>query len=415
VHLPKDNAIKDHQGILDALNRFVSDLEGAGDLERLEDSLRDFNLFVALGAVNTEIKHSNFLAWLLDPNENHGFGDIIVKRLLQRSMLDVNRSGPVTPVDLDLMDLSDLEIRREWSEIDVLLISQMNRLVVVIENKIGASESDGQLAKYRRRVCADFAREDGWRHIFIFLTIDGDEASDESYTTLSYTAFVDLLESTLRNRADSLSSEISMAIRHYVQMMRRYHMEDSELISLARRIYAKHRPALDFIFEHRPDAWSEMRDRLVNQLRQDSRLIVDVSTEKRVLIRFRPKSWSKWDSYLSQGTGWVAQGSNQMLLCEVKPDTKRERARIQLVLGPGPKEMRDAIFSAVQSEGLYKQGYYPLWTSLLIKSWRSLQNESGTTPEQRAQSLWSDIDGFLANDCPRIEKALSEAFSKTFT
>ena len=196
-------------------------------------------------------------------------------------------------------------------------------------------------------------------------------------------------------------------------MMRRYHMEDSELIGLARRIYAKHRPALDFIFEHRPDAWSEVRDKLLKQLNQDDRIIVDVSTEKRVLIRFRPRSWSTWESHLSHGTGWLAQGSNQILLCEIKPDTKREKARIQLVLGPGPKEIRDAVFSSVQSEGLYKQGYYPLWTSLLIKSWRSLQSDSGTAPDQSTQSLLNDIDNFLANDCPRLEKALGLAFSKS--
>jgi hypothetical protein len=406
-------AIKDHPAILDALNRFVSDLDGDGELERLEDELRDFNLFVALGAVNAELRHSSFLAWLLDPNENHGFGDIIVKRLLQRSIL--NAGGPITPVDLDLMDLSDLEVRREWSEIDILLVSQANRLAVVIENKIGASESEGQLQKYRERVRNDFPKSNNWNHILIFLTINGEPASDENYVTLSYASLIELLDSTQKNRSDSLSQEISLAIRHYIQMMRRHHMEDSELIGLARRIYLKHRRALDFIFDHRPDAWSEVREKLLAHLRKDERLVVDVSTDKRVLIRFRPLAWSAWDHLLSQGTGWTAQGSNQILLCEIKPDTKREKARIQLVLGPGPKEVRDPIFSAAQSQGIYKQAYYPLWISLLIKSWRPLQNESGTTPDQSAQSLLSDIDAFLANDSLRIEKAFDEAFPKLST
>jgi hypothetical protein len=104
------------------------------------------------------------------------------------------------------------------------------------------------------------------------------------------------------------------------------------------------------------------------------------------------------------------QGSDQILLCEIKPDSKRESARIQLVLGPGPKETRDAIFSAVKSEGIYKQGYYPLWTTLLIRPWRPLQNETGTTPDQSAQNLLKDIDNFLIDDSPRVEKALSMAF-----
>ncbi len=192
-------------------------------------------------------------------------------------------------------------------------------------------------------------------------------------------------------------------------------MEDFELIELARRIYLKYRSALDFIFEHKPDAWSETREKLLAQLPHNPRLTVDPSTDKRVLIRFRPISWSPWQAQLSQGTGWTTQGSNQMLLCEIKPNPKRESARIQLVLGPGPKDIRDAIFEAVKSEGVYSQGYYPVWTTLLIKQWRPLQSEAGTDPTQSAQTLLKDIDNFLADDCPRVEKALSKAFPATFS
>jgi hypothetical protein len=191
------------------------------------------------------------------------------------------------------------------------------------------------------------------------------------------------------------------------------HMEDSELIGLARRIYLKHRPALNFIFDHRPDAWSETREKLLDRLNGDQRILVDVSTEKRVLIRFRPKSWTAWDALLTQGTGWNAQGSNQILLCEIKPDTKRENARFQVVLGPGPKQARDAIFAAIKSEGLYKQGYYPQWTTLINKPWRSLQNETATTPDEGAQSIMNDIEAFLANESPRVERALADAFHST--
>jgi hypothetical protein len=406
------SSVKDQQVILDGLNRFVSDLEGDGELERLEDALSEFNLFVALGAVNAELRHSSFLAWLLDPNESHGFGDIVVKRLLQRSIINAAGSDTITPISVDLMDLSDIEVRREWAEIDILLLSRTNHLVVVIENKIGAAESEGQLGKYKKRVLADFPKERKWNHVLIFLTVEGDQASDESFVTLSHASVVDLLEAMQKTRSESLSPDIGLAIRHYVQMMRRHHMEDSELIGLARRIYAKHRPALDFIFDHRPDAWSETREKLLSLLSKDERLVVDRSTDKRVLIRFRPRSWSVWSSNLSTGTGWAAQGSDQIMLCEIKPDTKREKARVQMVLGPGPKEVREAIFSSMRSQGIYKQGFFQQWITLLIKPWRPLQNESGTIPDQSAQALFSDIDAFFVSDSPRIEAALREAFEQ---
>ena len=42
------------------------------DLEKLEGLLDRFNLFEALGIVRQEIRHSDFLAFLLDPRQNHG-------------------------------------------------------------------------------------------------------------------------------------------------------------------------------------------------------------------------------------------------------------------------------------------------------------------------------------------------------
>jgi hypothetical protein len=99
IQSTNSTSVKDQQLILDGLSRFVSDLEGDGDLERLEDALREFNLFVALGAVTAELRHSSFLAWLLDPNENHGFGDILVKRLLQRAIIN---SGGIDAVTLSM-------------------------------------------------------------------------------------------------------------------------------------------------------------------------------------------------------------------------------------------------------------------------------------------------------------------------
>ena len=52
------------------------------DLERLEALLDQFNIFEAIGAVRQEVRHSDFLAFLLNPQQNHGLGDTFLKRLL---------------------------------------------------------------------------------------------------------------------------------------------------------------------------------------------------------------------------------------------------------------------------------------------------------------------------------------------
>ena len=37
--------------------------------------LDQFNIFEAMGAVHVEVRHSEFLSFLLDPYQNHGLGD----------------------------------------------------------------------------------------------------------------------------------------------------------------------------------------------------------------------------------------------------------------------------------------------------------------------------------------------------
>ncbi len=72
-------------------------------LRELETRIGRFNIFDALGIVNQEIKHSNFLAWLLDPAESHGQGGLFLRAFL----MDLLRQTPpgeqrlFSPVYLD--------------------------------------------------------------------------------------------------------------------------------------------------------------------------------------------------------------------------------------------------------------------------------------------------------------------------
>ena len=53
----------------------VKELEGFifnnKELEKLESIEDKFNIFSSLGIINQEVRHSNFLAWLLNPHETH--------------------------------------------------------------------------------------------------------------------------------------------------------------------------------------------------------------------------------------------------------------------------------------------------------------------------------------------------------
>jgi hypothetical protein len=56
-----------------AIDKFLADNP---ELEDLSAILSTFNVFRALKIEQVEIRHSNVLAWLLDPEETHGLSDI---------------------------------------------------------------------------------------------------------------------------------------------------------------------------------------------------------------------------------------------------------------------------------------------------------------------------------------------------
>ena len=68
----KDDAI--------ALKKFLLDISC---LDQLSEWTKKFNLFNVLKISRAEIRHSNVLAWMLNPNENHGFGDSILRGFIQ--------------------------------------------------------------------------------------------------------------------------------------------------------------------------------------------------------------------------------------------------------------------------------------------------------------------------------------------
>ncbi len=61
---------------LEALKALQAD---ASELQHLESLANRFNVFEVIGFVNQDLMHSNFLASLLDPRQNHGLGDAFLE------------------------------------------------------------------------------------------------------------------------------------------------------------------------------------------------------------------------------------------------------------------------------------------------------------------------------------------------
>ncbi len=227
-----------------ALEEFVVNND---ELLQLEERIGRFNIFDALGIVNAEIRHSNFLAWLLDPNESHGQGPLFLKAVL----MDLLRQSPpelraINPVEIDGAELRGVEVRREWRNIDILITCKDPNFVIAIENKVGSKEHSKQLERYRETVAKEFGKTP---RQFVFLTRDGDEPTDEDWTVYTYEDIHRVLLRVRKANAASIGDDVLAFLDHYIRLIGSRFMDDPKIDELCQTIYKNHRQAIDLIVD----------------------------------------------------------------------------------------------------------------------------------------------------------------------
>lgn len=109
------------------------------DFNIVHRRMAPFNLFEAVGSVRAELRHSNFLAYLLSPSRPHGLGSrclaAIIRSILMRIPVE-NR--PIMALELLASDLDDALVYREKDNIDILIEFPSINFVVAIENNVKA-------------------------------------------------------------------------------------------------------------------------------------------------------------------------------------------------------------------------------------------------------------------------------------
>lgn len=237
---PEPSLSEDHERCLLAL---VSDLEAFSAQEDLTSKL---NIFELVGLDRQEIKHSRFLKFLLTPSARHGLNDSFLKALIGKVLENSSTTAPpLRPLTFALADFQDATVQTEWRDIDILIESRENRLVLAIENKIDASESKEQLLKYEKVVNTAYPHH---KQLFAYLTPP--EGNPPSRAQWSYITYADVLNALNAAKAKAVKSEIHLTIDHYLDLLRRNFVPDEQLIEQCRRIAAKHRQALDLIYRY---------------------------------------------------------------------------------------------------------------------------------------------------------------------
>ena len=225
------------------------------DLDEIRAHLSKFNPIKTMGMERMEIRHSAILAWLLDPQQTHGLGDKFLKAFVSEALRGENATMQPSALEVSQADMMDTEVRREWQNIDILLISPRNKWVFVIENKFDSGQRTNQLSRYLETVKKTFDKGD-FPHIRgIFLTLWGDDPEDDRYAPIQYGSICDILEMQALSGRHPLTAEVETFITHYLEVIREADMsktskKQKELEQLARQLYRDHRRVLDFIIEH---------------------------------------------------------------------------------------------------------------------------------------------------------------------
>ena len=251
-----------------ALQDFLLDIEC---LDVLDSRVGKFNIFDVLNISRTEIRKSNKITWLLNPNENHGMGDAYLRGIIQR-LVENDSEGRYDVFKLLLMDLDDFTVYREYKNIDILLLSTKEKTLIAIENKVGSHEHSNQLNRYRDILEKDY---ESYNKVYIFLTPDGEEPSDvKNWDVFTYYDIVDVLENIIDKM--ELQPDIKFMIQNYTEAVRRDILEDQSLIDICNKIYNKHKKALDLIFEYRTDGKLQISDAIKSALMElsDEGLII---------------------------------------------------------------------------------------------------------------------------------------------
>jgi hypothetical protein len=335
-----------------ALENFVT---GNRDLAALEAMVSRFNIFEALGVVNAELRHSSFLAFLLNPRESHGLGDVVLKRLLQETLQGNQAVSVLTPIEIDIGDFSDCEVQVETDNIDIVLKFPKHNLAVIIENKINSNQHDDQLARYYEQTVY---KNHGFEVFGIYLTRYADASGHPNYASLSHAAVCKVVTEIMSLPRVTLDRDVKVILSQYTEMLGRHFMADENIKELCMKIYQHHKQAIDLIIENLPN----QRDVIAKELKMlvnKAGLILD--DDKVQTIRFIPKSLDI--PYFRGGSGWSKSG--RMVLFEFL--NTQNSLQVGLYLGPGEDSKRSQIFASARTLGKpFNTGstLYAKWNSL---------------------------------------------------
>jgi hypothetical protein len=226
------------------------------DFDKLKDYSKEVNVFKITGIELNEIRHSNTIAWLLNPFGNHNLGALFFQKFMSHLFEenhDYFNEKSINILELLLNDIDDIEVFREKEHIDILVVSQRIKFVLCIENKIKAGIGNNQLNNYYKIIKEQYPSPP-FRQLFLLLWPSGDKVpvdkseNQEDWISASYEDIVKILRSILDL---DIEQKVKYIIGDYIKLLEKEQIvENAELDGILSRLCTKHKDAIDLLLEY---------------------------------------------------------------------------------------------------------------------------------------------------------------------
>ncbi|MGJ0310753.1 PD-(D/E)XK nuclease family protein [Aliarcobacter cryaerophilus] len=255
------------------LENFIFDDNVQDILDKIKNSVMNFNILEITGMGSQEIKHSNILAWMFS-NSEHNLEYKILEDFLKK-IVEFNEVSEATTFLKHYIYLPEkdknITIYREKDNIDLLIVDNANKVVIAIENKVYANErSDGKDGGQLKNYCkiVDENYKNFKNKIFIYLTIDKSSPESEEnqkiWLNATHEMIGEIVEDILEKQ--TILPKAEMILTSYVDLLKRRNiMADKNLEDLCKKIWDKNSKALDILFRYRTTNLDKLYDLIASK------------------------------------------------------------------------------------------------------------------------------------------------------
>ena len=231
------------------LNKEIIEFYNTSDFNNLNDYYQKENIFTILKKERNETTHSAFLAWLLNPQSNHGLKDYALRKLLRlyatskkaETLLGDWRSNlllgdytldnvEVTTEKSTKTDIGDSDkkgVKEKGGRMDVYIEANINDsdleerpLKICIENKIYSSEHDRQTKIYHEYLTKNKDISDPLLVEIFLAPKENNKVEAETFVPITYKQLLcHVIEPLLK--LNGLNASAALYIEDYIRVLGR--------------------------------------------------------------------------------------------------------------------------------------------------------------------------------------------------